>query len=105
MFNQDVSKEVSVQGNTTDNFKVPFELLKNQLGKTLFEVSRLPVQSGLLQTGNISLAKLLARRCGYSLRTARRHIRRLELAGLITRQTSITAAGMQSVNLYQRRFN
>ncbi|MBC8798339.1 hypothetical protein, partial [Shewanella algae] len=38
MFNQDVSKEVSVQGNTTDNFKVPFELLKNQLGKTLFEV-------------------------------------------------------------------
>jgi len=101
MFNQDVSKEVSVQGNTTDNFKVPFELLKNQLGKTLFEVSRLPVQSGLLQTGNISLAKLLARRCGYSLRTARR----LELAGLITRQTSITAAGMQSVNLYQRRFD
>ncbi|WP_372870908.1 ArsR family transcriptional regulator [Shewanella sp.] len=108
MFNQLVNKEVSAQHNAadaSDSFKVPFELLQNQLGKTLFEISRLSVHNGLLQTGNISLARLLARRCGYSLRTARRHIRRLQLAGLLTSQTNQTAAGMQAVSLYQRRFD
>ncbi|MFB2682116.1 helix-turn-helix domain-containing protein [Shewanella mangrovisoli] len=65
----------------------------------------MPIIDGYLLGGEMSLASALVRRCGYSLRTARRHIRRLEQSGLIIKAQKPTLTGLQGTYLYRRLFD
>lgn len=108
MKNQGVNQIHTTAISKTTNpcmFKLPFELLQDQLGRTLYEISRMPVVNGVLLGGRESLASALVKRCGYSLRTAKRHIRRLVSSGLLTCSQTTNASGMQAVNLYYRMFD
>ena len=107
MRNQDTSEENIIHSTSSHqaHYRLPFELFNDQFGQTVYEISRMPVIDGWLLGGEVGLASALVRRCGYSVRTARRHIRRLEQSGLLVSTQKLTLAGMHGTNLYRRLFD
>lgn len=108
MINHDLNHSpIATASNAVSSsvFKLPFELFQDQLGRTLYEISRMPVSNGVLLGGRESLANTLMKRCGYSLRTAKRHIGRLVASGLLECSQTTNATGMQATNLYRRMFD
>lgn len=107
MFNQEtlVTELPNQPSNDKVAYRMPYELFNDQLGQTMYEISRMPLVDGLLMGGKVSLAKTLVKRCGYSLRTARRHIKRLEQSGLLVSSKTLSSAGLQGINLYRRLFD
>lgn len=107
MFNEDVTTEDSIAVASCQNaaYRLPFELFNDQLGQTIYEISRMSIIDGWLLGGEVSLARALVKRCGYSIRTARRHIKRLEQSGLLISTPQLTLAGLHGNNLYKRLFN
>ncbi len=107
MRNQDISEDNIIHSTSSHQvqYRLPFELFNDQFRQTVYEISRMPIIDGYLLGGEVSLASALVRRCGYSLRTARRHIRRLEQSGLIIRAQKPTLTGLQGTHLYRRLFD
>ena len=107
MRNQDISEDNIIHPTSSHqaHYRLPFELFNDQFRQTVYEISRMPIIDGYLLGGEVSLASALVRRCGYSLRTARRHIRRLEQSGLIIRAQKPTLTGLQGTHLYRRLFD
>lgn len=107
MQNQETTAKVSTlsDSNTTVIYRVPYELFNDNLGQTMYEISRMPLVDGLLLGGQESLAKALVKRCGYSLRTARRHIKRLKLSGLIVSSEIPPLEVIQGGSFYRRLFD
>ncbi|UXK06952.1 helix-turn-helix domain-containing protein [Shewanella putrefaciens] len=107
MRNQDISEDNIIHSTNSHqaHYRLPFELFNDQFRQTVYEISRMPNIDGYLLGGEVSLASALVRRCGYSLRTARRHIRRLEQSGLIIRAQKPTLTGLQGTHLYRRLFD
>lgn len=107
MRNQDISEDNIIHSTSGHqaHYRLPFELFNDQFRQTVYELSRMPIIDGYLLGGEVSLASALVRRCGYSLRTARRHIRRLEQSGLIIRAQKPTLTGLQGTHLYRRLFD
>jgi len=105
--NQDISEDNIIHCTNCHQapYRLPFELFNDQFRQTVYEISRMPIIDGYLLGGEVSVASALVRRCGYSLRTARRHIRRLEQSGLIIRAQKPTLTGLQGINLYRRLFD
>jgi len=105
--NQDISEDNIIHSTSSHQvqYRLPFELFNDQFRQTVYEISRMPIIDGYLLGGEVSLASALVRRCGYSLRTARRHIRRLEQSGLIIRAQKPTLTGLQGTHLYRRLFD
>ncbi|WP_088210752.1 transcriptional regulator [Shewanella sp. Shew256] len=107
MQNQETTAKVSTlsESNNTVIYRMPYELFNDNLGQTMFEISRMPLVDGLLLGGRESLAKALVKRCGYSLRTARRHIKRLEISGLLISTEYQAPSRLKGVSLYSRLFD
>lgn len=107
MRNQDISEDNIIHSTSGHqaHYRLPFELFNDQFRQTVYELSRMPIIDGYLLGGEMSLASALVRRCGYSLRTARRHIRRLEQSGLIIKAQKPTLTGLQGTYLYRRLFD
>ena len=105
--NQDISEDNIIHSTSSHQvqYRLPFELFNDQFGQTVYEISRMPIIDGYLLGGEVSLASALVRRCGYSLRTARRHIRRLEQSGLIISTPRLNLDGMKGSHLYRRLFD
>ncbi|MFB2672899.1 winged helix-turn-helix domain-containing protein [Shewanella xiamenensis] len=107
MRNQDISEDNIIHSTSGHQvqYRLPFELFNDQFRQTVYEINRMPIIDGYLLGGEMSLASALVRRCGYSLRTARRHIRRLEQSGLIIKAQKPTLTGLQGTYLYRRLFD
>lgn len=107
MRNQDISEDNIIHSTSCHQvqYRLPFELFNDQFRQTVYEISRMPIIDGYLLGGEVSLASALVRRCGYSLRTARRHIRRLEQSGLIISTPRLNLDGMKGSHLYRRLFD
>ncbi|WP_330130810.1 helix-turn-helix domain-containing protein [Shewanella xiamenensis] len=107
MRNQDISEDNIIHSTSSHqaHYRLPFELFNDQFRQTVYEISRMPIIDGYLLGGEVSLASALVRRCGYSLRTARRHIRRLEQSGLLISTPQPKLAGLQATHLYKRIFS
>lgn len=100
-----VQSSIPSESHTKVTYRMPYELFKDNLGQSMYEISRMPLVDGLLLGGKESLAKALVKRCGYTLRTARRHIKRLEQSGLLVSSQTLSSAGLRGVNLYRRLFD
>ena len=80
---------------------VPLELLSENLKRTCYELSRMAQPNGYLAGGLRSVSGLLAVRCGYTEKTAKRHLKRLIQAGWLECQKHTATSGASAPNLYR----
>lgn len=80
---------------------VPLELLSENLKRTCYELSRMVQPNGYLAGGLRSVPELLCIRCGYTDKTARRHLKRLIQVGWLECQKNTATSGASAPNLYR----
>ena len=83
---------------------VPLELLSENLKRTCYELSRMMHPNGYLAGGMRSVPDLLSIRCGYTDKTARRHLKQLTKAGWLECQKHTATSGASAPNLYRFKY-